>query len=39
LRQAGEQEEARKMAEEALRLNTDPAQVEDLVALLTKIRG
>ena len=38
LRQAGDQEKAREMAEKALRLNTDPAQVEKLVALLEKIR-
>ena len=37
LRQAGEQEEAREMAEMALRLNSDPAAIEDLAALLAKI--
>ena len=37
LRQAGDPEEARKMAEKALRLNTDPDRVEDLVTLLAKL--
>ncbi len=37
LRQAGDAEQAREMAEKALQLNADPAEVEDLVALLAKL--
>ena len=37
LRQAGEQDEAREMAKMALRLNSNPAEIEDLAALLAKI--